>query len=278
FQSFALFPHLSVAQNVAFGLRERKVPAPEIAERMRHALASVRMADYEGRRIDQLSGGEQQRVALARALVVRPRCLLLDEPLSNLDAGLRRSMREEIRRVCKDFGLTTVYVTHDQKEALAIADRIAVMDGGRILQVGTPAEIYRFPASRGVAGFIGETNWLEGKILVSDGDTLRISTAIGNLVAVRGSAVAAAGTPVWLSIRPECWVLESGDHDGANAIEGTLEGTTYLGEMAEHRFAASGTTLRVFELNPRTRRAGAAMKARVAPDDIVVLPFGDPHA
>ena len=143
FQSYALWPHMTVAQ----------------------ALEAVRMGEYRARKPNQLSGGQQQRVALARALVVRPRCLLLDEPLSNLDARLRTEMRGEIRRVCKDHQLTTVYVTHDQKEALAIADRMAVMAAGRILQVGTPRELYGRPATRAVAGFIGETNFVSGTIV-----------------------------------------------------------------------------------------------------------------
>ncbi|HYP87948.1 MAG TPA: ABC transporter ATP-binding protein, partial [Polyangiaceae bacterium] len=151
FQSFALFPHLSVGENVAFGLREQRRPRAEINERIERALHDVKMGGLAGRRVDQLSGGEQQRVALARALVTRPRCLLLDEPLSNLDAGLRHSMREEIRRVCKEHGLTTLYVTHDQKEALAIADRIAVMRAGSLEQIGSPWDVYRSPRSRSVA-------------------------------------------------------------------------------------------------------------------------------
>ena len=141
FQSYALWPHLTVAQNVAFGLEERKRPRAEIKERVAAALASVRMENFGDRKINQLSGGQQQRVALARALVIRPRCLLLDEPLSNLDAKLRGEMRQEIRRVCKEFGLTAIYVTHDQKEALSIADRLAVLEAGRLAQVGTPREV-----------------------------------------------------------------------------------------------------------------------------------------
>ena len=151
FQSYALWPHMTVAQNVAFGLEERKVAAREIGERVAAALASVKMEALGERRIHQLSGGQQQRVALARALVIRPRCLLLDEPLSNLDARLRLEMRGEIRRICKEFGLTAIYVTHDQKEALSIADRMAVLEGGHIRQVGTPADVYRQPQSRFVA-------------------------------------------------------------------------------------------------------------------------------
>src|SRR5689334_4859588 len=183
FQSFALWPHLSVGENVAFGLRERKVGKSEIARRVEESLEAVRMGERANRRIDQLSGGEQQRVALARALVIRPNCLLLDEPLSNLDAALRHSMRDEIRRICKEFRLTAVYVTHDQKEALAVADRIAVMKGGRILQIDTPLEVYRRPLSRAVAAFIGETNLLSGTVVDARSEEVRVRTAVGELVA-----------------------------------------------------------------------------------------------
>src|SRR5258706_14816738 len=185
FQSFALWPHLSVAENVAFGLRERRVDKNDIATRVREALGAVNMGQHLARRVDQLSGGEQQRVALARALVVRPRCLLLDEPLSNLDAKLRHSMREEIRRICKEFGLTAVYVTHDQKEALAIADRVAVLKTRRILQVGAPAEIYRAPVAREVAAFIGEANLVEGMVVDARGAGVRVRTAPGSLLSTR---------------------------------------------------------------------------------------------
>ena len=162
FQSYALWPHLTVAQNVAFGLEERKLPGPEITQRVQEALAMVQMEALGPRKINQLSGGQQQRVALARSLAVRPDCLLLDEPLSNLDAKLRLEMRGEIRRICKQFGLTALYVTHDQKEALHLADRMAIMEKGLLSQVGTPREIYRSPVSAGVASFIGEANFLPG--------------------------------------------------------------------------------------------------------------------
>ncbi|HVU38773.1 MAG TPA: ABC transporter ATP-binding protein, partial [Opitutales bacterium] len=157
FQNYALWPHLNVADNVGFGLKQQRCPRDEIAERVTAALAAVRLEGQENTRIHQLSGGQQQRVALARALVTQPRCLLLDEPLSNLDARLRHELRGEIRRVCKESGLTAIYVTHDQKEALALADRIAVLAAGRIRQVGAPREIYRRPCDRFVADFIGET-------------------------------------------------------------------------------------------------------------------------
>jgi len=228
FQSFALWPHLSVAENVGFGLRERNVAKAESDTRVREALDAVRMGKHLERRIDQLSGGEQQRVALARALVVRPRCLLLDEPLSNLDAKLRHSMREEIRRICKEFGLTAVYVTHDQKEALAIADRIAVMKSGRILQVGAPAEIYRAPVSREVAAFIGETNLLEGTVLDESSAGLRIRTALGELLSTGPARpFARQGAKVWVSLRPECLGFAADSPSvNANAITGEIETTT----------------------------------------------------
>jgi iron(III) transport system ATP-binding protein len=274
FQSFALFPHLSVADNVAFGLRERRVEKSEIARRVREALDSMKMADHAARRIDQLSGGEQQRVALARALVVRPRCLLLDEPLSNLDAKLRHSMREEIRRVCKDQKLTAIYVTHDQKEALAVADRIAVMKGGRVLQVGTPEEIYRRPASRAVASFIGETNLFRGRVRNVDEGNVRVECGLGELVAA-ASFAPAAGSDVWVSVRPECFVLSQRDRGAAasNAIDVTVESTTYLGELAEHRVRSRSESLRIYELNPGGRiwAAGTRGVVRVAPADVVLL-------
>src|SRR3954471_22640255 len=186
FQSYALWPHMTVAKNVAFGLEEQRVPKAEIAQRVEAALQSVRMAPYADRKIPQLSGGQQQRVALARALVIRPRCLLLDEPLSNLDAKLRLEMRMEIRRVCKEFKLTTVYVTHDQKEALSIADRMAILESGHILQVGTPREIYRRPARKTVANFIGETDFLPGKVTGVAGDAVTVETEVGRFEGVLG--------------------------------------------------------------------------------------------
>lgn len=210
FQSYALWPHMTVAQNVAFGLEERKVPKAEVAKRVGEALESVRMGSYAARKPNQLSGGQQQRVALARALVIRPRCLLLDEPLSNLDAKLRLEMRTEIRRVCKEFNLTTVYVTHDQKEALSISDRMAILESGHILQVGSPREVYRRPVCKTVANFIGDTDFVEGKVLGpgTDGAWV-VETGIGRFEGMVGDPTVKpqAGDPVVLSIRPECWTL-----------------------------------------------------------------------
>jgi iron(III) transport system ATP-binding protein len=274
FQSFALWPHLSVFENVAFGLRERRVSKAEIPERVEAALASTRLPGYGGRRVDELSGGEQQRVALARALVVRPRCLLLDEPLSNLDAKLRHSMREEIRRLCKEHGLTTVYVTHDQKEALAVADRIGVMSSGRLLQVGAPADVYRRPRSRAVAAFVGETNLLAGRVADVTASEVRVESAVGALVAARDDEFApVAGAEVWISIRPEC--LRAARGGEPHALRGRRERTTYFGELAEHRVRVGDTILSVFELNARASGPEEVALA-VEPVDVVLLPRDEP--
>jgi len=274
FQSYALWPHLTVAENVAFGLEERKVAKPEIRRRVGEALESVRMGDFAGRRPNQLSGGQQQRVALARALVIRPRCLLLDEPLSNLDARLRLEMRAEIRRVCKEFKLTTVYVTHDQKEALSISDRMAILDAGRILQVGAPVEVYRRPSSRTVANFMGETDFIPGRLVSNVGEKALVDTALGLFEGVLARAPELAhGAAVTLSIRPECWTLGAGPA-AANAVRGRIGGAVFLGEVAQYDFRAEAHSFRIVELNPRTADAPGRgdLVATVAPEDVVVLP------
>jgi len=277
FQSYALWPHLNVFRNVAFGLEERRVSKSEIKSRVEEALGMVRMDGLGSRKIHQLSGGQQQRVALARALVIRPRCLLLDEPLSNLDAKLRTEMRSEIRRVCKEFGLTAIYVTHDQKEALSMADRMAVLDAGRIVQTGTPEELYRRPASAFIAGFVGETNLIPGTAAFVSGENLHVQTAFGDMA---GGVVAPdwkpqPGEAVTLSIRPECLSL-SDTPPLRNGIAGTLEDSVYLGEIAQYtlRPAGQGTPLHLSELNPRRilRDTGATFYASAKPEDIVVLP------
>jgi iron(III) transport system ATP-binding protein len=275
FQSFALWPHLSVADNVAFGLRERRVPKQEARERVERALADVNLGGYGTRRVDELSGGEQQRVALARALVIRPRCLLLDEPLSNLDANLRRSMRDEIRRICKEFGLTTLYVTHDQKEALAIADRLAVMQSGRILQIGTAEQIYRRPVSRAVATFVGETNLLSGTVVERTPEALSVASKAGPLPSATSCGFE-AGDDVLISIRPECFRFV--DTAASAALRGTLLGSTYLGDTTAHTVRVGDVELTVHELNPPLpgRARGSDCALQVAPEDVVLLPPADP--
>ncbi len=274
FQSYALWPHMTVAENVAFGLEERKVPRSEIQRRVGEALESVRMGAYALRRPNQLSGGQQQRVALARALVIRPRCLLLDEPLSNLDAKLRLEMRTEIRRVCKEFKLTTVYVTHDQKEALSISDRMAILDGGKILQVGSPREVYRRPTHKVVANFIGETDFIAGRVVSAHADRAIVATAIGEFEGVWGNPAkkAAAGDEVTLSVRPECWKLGR-EAAPRNSVRGRIGEAIYLGEVAQYQFATSGETLNILEMNPRfiETASDGELYASAVPEDVVVL-------
>jgi iron(III) transport system ATP-binding protein len=272
FQSYALWPHMSVAQNVAFGLEERRVSRTEIDQRVTAALDSVKMREYGARKINQLSGGQQQRVALARAMVIRPRCLLLDEPLSNLDTKLRIEMRGEIRRICKETGLTAIYVTHDQKEALSVGDRIAVMEGGHIRQHGAPAEVYRQPASRFVADFMGETNFIGGTVLAVT-DQVAVRTALGDFSATAHGWQPQAGQKVVLSVRPEALRLSTAAAP-ANSIAGSIQERVYLGEMAQYRFAASGETLKIYELNPKFASGNnhGALFASADPADIVVLP------
>ena len=275
FQSYALWPHMTVAQNVAFGLEQRKVAAKERRERVAEALASVRMEKYADRKPNQLSGGQQQRVALARALVIRPQCLFLDEPLSNLDAKLRLEMRQEIRRVCKEYDLTTIYVTHDQKEALSIADRMAVLSEGEILQVGTPAGIYKRPRSSFVADFIGETNFMEGTVVRSGAGNILVSTPVGELSGVAGDPeeVFAEGQTVTVSIRPECVKLDTYPVE-ENGFPGKIGESVYYGELAQYEFfSGEDCHLKVFELNPRyLNRVGQdGLHAYIDPDDVVIL-------
>jgi iron(III) transport system ATP-binding protein len=269
FQSYALWPHMTVGQNIAFGLEERKVDKASIKRRVDEALEMVKLGGFAKRSIDQMSGGQQQRVSLARALVVRPKVLLLDEPLSNLDAQLRLEMRSEIRRIVKENDLTGVYVTHDQAEALSMADRMAVMDEGHIVQVGPPDEIYRRPASSYVAGFIGETNLVDGR--VGDGGKVEAATAFLTATPTLGGWQPSPGERVVLSIRPEA--LEIGP-----AADGDLTGQiidrTYLGSSVQYAVRlGDGTVMRVTELNPRIiREAGEEeVGLKVSAEDVMML-------
>jgi len=282
FQNYALWPHLSVAQNVAYGLEVRAIPASERHDRVREALRIVRMEDFADRSPNQLSGGQQQRVALARALVIRPDVLLLDEPLSNLDARLRLEMRDEIRRIHQETRLTTVYVTHDQKEALSMADRVAVLRAGVVDQIGTPQDLYRSPVNRFVADFIGEMNWLPAIVGTHPAtpDTLALETPLGPWTAhtpqtSSRSASPPPGSRLDIGIRPESIHLLNPATDGlpGNRFQGVIEQVTYLGEteLCQIRHP-SGTTLKVLECPPRsTRTPGSRVDCRVDPGDVVVL-------
>ena len=275
FQSYALWPHMNVARNVSFGLEERKIPRPEIEERVMEALRIVRMQDYAERGINQLSGGQQQRVALARALVVRPRCLLLDEPLSNLDAKLRLEMRSEIRRICKEFGFTAVYVTHDQKEALSVADRLAILDQGVVAQVGTPQEIYRSPHTSTVAAFIGETNFISGMVDYVASESVLLNSPNGDIEGRFSDPYwrPSRGETVKISIRPEALSFRD-ERGGKNRFTVRILNATYLGETALYEVQTrDGVVLRVSELNPGILRqpSDQLLYLQADPKDVVIL-------
>ena len=243
FQSYALFGHLSVTDNVAFGLKRKRVPAAEIRDRVTRMLRVVSLEERAHAKPAELSGGQQQRVALARALVNMPKLLLLDEPLGALDLKLRRQMQTELKHIQREVGVAFIYVTHDQEEALTMSDRIAVMSDGRVLQVGTPAEIYEHPASLFVAQFIGSINTLPGTY--RDG---AISLECGAVVPLANSSSArpAAGDDIVACVRPENMMLISSEHAGGPAITGTVAEATYLGSSVSYRIRLSqGGTVEV---------------------------------
>jgi iron(III) transport system ATP-binding protein len=269
FQSYALWPHMTVRQNIEFGLEVRKTPFRQ--NRVDEVLKLVQMDPYADRKPNQLSGGQQQRVAVARALAVQPDCLLLDEPLSNLDANLRLEMRSEIRRICKTAGFTTIYVTHDQKEALSIADRIAVLDKGKLAQVGTPAELYHTPRNSFVAAFIGQTNLFKGQVISRDGPTLRVQTHLGPIDAhANGSTVP---TDVVLSIRPEQMRIARSEtpRPGTNRLVGKTVETTFLGEASEHVLQIADQRFKVTS-TPPLFKVPDQMAVEFDAADVVVLP------
>ena len=255
FQNYALWPHMTVFDNVAFGLKERRVPRREIQRRVLDALAQVGLKGTEQRRPSQLSGGQQQRVALARILVIQPRVLLLDEPLSNLDAKLRQEMRIELLKLQRDIGLTTVYVTHDQEEALTLSTRIAVMNLGRVIQEGKPREIYERPRERFVADFVGKSNLFSGTIVRSLDGCLEIQTGEGfRIQAVPpGSASFGAAKQVLLTIRPEAIDLidTAARPPGMNRITGRVVASAYQGALVEYEIESAGRIIRVNVINPK---------------------------
>jgi iron(III) transport system ATP-binding protein len=280
FQSYALWPHMTVEQNVRFGLELRNLSDAEQTQRVNEVLQLVQMAGLRNRKPNQLSGGQQQRVALARALVVHPSCLLLDEPLSNLDTQLRLEMRGEIRRICRTAHLTAVYVTHDQKEALSIADRMAIMNAGRIEQVGAPQEIYLHPKNKFVAAFMGETNFIDASVIEASDHRVVVATSMGKITAARNGTQIKSGDKITLSIRPEVLHLGDAPANAVNHFNGLLHDTIYLGEFAQHEVNIAGNghvasgILKVSELNPRlVARDDAVERATVwfDPADVVLL-------
>jgi iron(III) transport system ATP-binding protein len=279
FQSYALWPHMAVEDNVRFGLEVRHLDKGEQQNRVAEVLQLVHMTPYARRKPNELSGGQQQRVALARALVVKPDCLLLDEPLSNLDAKLRLDMRAEIRRICRQAGLTAIYVTHDQKEALSIADRMAILNQGRIEQVGKPQDLYLRPDSKFIANFMGETNFLDAKITEVNGPHVMLRTNIGQLMSAAAPPGLRAGDNATISLRPEAIRLGDTPPPRVNVFNGIVHDTIYLGEVAQHQVNlpgpnGQGTNMKVFELNPKfVAKDDHTEKAKVwfDPTDVVVL-------
>ena len=261
FQSYALFPHMNVFENVAFGLRRKSVAKPEITRRVGEMLEIVDLAGRGERRPRELSGGQQQRVALARALVNNPRALLLDEPLGALDLKLRQAMQVELKRIQREVGITFVYVTHDQGEALTMSDRIAVMDDGKVEQLGTPREIYEHPRTRFVAGFIGTSNLLTGTITRMDGDRAVIELGPGERIIVPvQDRVVSEGTRLELTVRPEKIDLATGQPAGEGcALRGTVTEVVYLGTSTNFSVSTTaGSDMVVFQQNSASAASVAA--------------------
>lgn len=275
FQNYALWPHMTVAQNVAFGLDVRGLTRAEKDTRVARALAEVHLPGYENRFPHQLSGGQQQRVALARALVIEPDVVLLDEPLSNLDAGLRIEMRKEIHRIHKELGLTMIYVTHDQKEALSLATRVAVLHEGTLAQVATPAEIYHNPATPFVAQFVGETNMLPGRVQQVSHDDVRVETPAGALCCPlsRATCEVSEGMEVAVSIRPE-GITSLSLTSSAAQWQARVHEMTYLGEVVQNVLRIGERLLRQTELNrvAAPPSAGTDMTVHIRAEHVRIFP------
>jgi spermidine/putrescine ABC transporter ATP-binding subunit len=278
FQNYALWPHMTVFENVAFGLRERKAARSEIERRVMETLKQVDLQGTENRRPSQLSSGQQQRVALARTLVIQPRLLLLDEPLSNLDAKLRIDMRIELLKLQRDLGLTTIYVTHDQEEALALSTHIAVMNSGRIEQEGAPRQIYEQPASEFVAAFVGQANLFRGRVLQVKEGLIEVRTD-DNLIICAASHTCVVspqpGDEVLLSVRPEAMELRaSGSGDGANQLTGQVAASAYQGTFIEYEVRLVARTLKTYAVNPKGKtlfQPGQEVTVTFAANDVVIV-------
>ena len=233
FQSYALFPHMTVENNIAFGLKQEGMPKPEIEKRVKEMLELVKLEQFSKRKPHQLSGGQRQRVALARSVAKRPKVLLLDEPLGALDKKLREETQFELMDLQQELGLTFVVVTHDQEEAMTMADRIAIMDKGKVMQVATPAEVYEAPASRFIADFVGTVNMFEGKVTGREGSSTTIDAGNGLSIRTDNGGDAVSGNTVWYAVRPEKIRVSSKkpDDQSLNAAEGEVWDVAYLGDM-----------------------------------------------
>jgi iron(III) transport system ATP-binding protein len=276
FQNYAVWPHMKVFNNIVYGLKLQKVPGQRIREKAQKVLELVGLQGLEDRYPSQLSGGQQQRVALARALVTNPKVLLLDEPLSNLDAKLREELRFEIKSLVRRMGITSVYVTHDQAEAMVISDRIAVMNAGNVVQIGTPDEIYKRPASKFVADFIGTMNFIPGKIEQSGQDTegVRVATEMGEKVwcKIFADADTSIGKTVFASIRPEdVTVFAEVPQVTENVYEGTIAHKAYMGNLLYYFVKISDTMIRVQVPHHMPQDEGETLFLFLDPDRCMVL-------
>ncbi len=275
FQSYAIWPHMNVFNNIAFPLKIRRVPEQQIKAKVRSVMARVRLEQLEERPATDLSGGQQQRVALARALVYDPRVLLLDEPLSNLDAELRDYMRVEIRELQRSLGITTIYVTHDQIEALSISDSIAVLESGKVVSVGSPKEIYTKPDNRFVASFVGKTNFVGGKISPDppDDHQIKVETQLGNIVCHARVRISNPGQEVLVGIKPENVVLyDKPPREKVNVFEGTVAFISYLGAHTEVQVSSGGQTIRVHARSDEiTFEKGARVHVKFPPHHCTVI-------
>ncbi|MCM3700975.1 ABC transporter ATP-binding protein [Paenibacillus macerans] len=267
FQSYALFPHLNVFDNIAYGLRIKKLAKPEISSKVESVLDIMNLRDYRDRMPSQLSGGQQQRVALARALVMEPGVLLFDEPLSNLDAKLRLVMRDEIRRIQQQIGITAVYVTHDQSEAMSMSDKVIVMNKGKIEQVGTPMEIYQRPQTKFVADFIGTANFMEGTVKGTEEGRLLVETDAG-LLRVRRDGFK-TGDRVTVVIRPEAVSLSN-----ESERRGVVRKSVFMGQTQEYEVQFAGQLFQITEHNPiqeKVYAVGANVSLQFAEDALHVI-------
>ncbi|MBI4525232.1 MAG: ABC transporter ATP-binding protein [Deltaproteobacteria bacterium] len=279
FQHYALWPHMTVFENIAFGLKERRVRRADIQRKVKEVLHQVGLSGTEDRKPSQLSGGQQQRVALARTLVIQPRVLLLDEPLSNLDAKLRTEMRIELLKLQRDLGITTIYVTHDQEEALALSTRIAVVSAGRIVQEGRPREIYELPSEKFVADFVGKSNLFVGTVTGKQGDLIQFQTDEGWRIQATAPAAYASITPgqQWLlNIRPEAMEVTSPAEGAsqANRIRGQVAASAYQGSLVEYDIEAAGRSIRANLINPKRKQLfqrGDEVALVFLPEDVGVI-------
>lgn len=272
FQNYALFPHKSVADNIAFGLKYRDVPKADIERKVKRALDMVRLPGVEKKLPSQLSGGQQQRIALARAIVIEPDVLLLDEPLSALDAHLREEMRTELKIIQREVGITTIFVTHDQEEALAMSDRIVVMNHGLIEQNGTPEDVYRMPATKFVASFLGQSNLMAGTIAQTGNGSARITLDNGASIEAKAPASAKAGSKVTVILRAQRLEVGKKAANGANKLKGKIAATSYLGGTAIYAIDAEGLKLQANTIiDDQVFREGETVDIAFAPSDCVLL-------